>query len=552
MKIRTTRISFVAVVIFVASASASASASSIRADTKRFFSLSSNTEDIDETTEDTSSELTKRSLPWKFFKRNKDSAEIPEEANSDDNSDSETKKKKLLPSAEKEDEKKRRFQFQIFPRERVSDKKDSADQDISDNETSEDDGNEEKKSDVNSSKKNKSSKVNVDKSNNTTNYEESSSSSSSLSSSDKDENDSDESDSQSGEDEIEIDEDNKENKFDNDKKNSTNNLTPAQQYRKQILIRQQQLAQPLGGTGTSLYRSVPLQQQGTPFYPGAPNPSTLPTSQGQIMAAAALVNLLSLASRFFFIKWIINKLAFESELASPVQHFMWECLNDKFVKDDQIWNRVLFRKPHSVNGSQSKWKKVVTAMGPTHSDQNQKSDRSKKKTKKNIESNNSKEASSYDEVVQVERDQKIKPSPETSKTVVVMDFSTMNVLDPDFLRFADVVTFLVGANTPRKQFFGKKPEVLLILQSPGGEVTSFAFAAAQIHRLRSCGWNVTVSVDRIAASGGYMIASQATQILASPFAMVGSIGVITETLNFHEILKKYGIKSLVLKVRTTK
>ena len=550
MKIRTTRTSFVAVVIFVASASASAS--SIRADTKRFFSLSSNTEDIDETTEDTSSELTKRSLPWKFFKRNKDSAEIPEEANSDDNSDSETKRKTSSPSAEQEDEKKRRFQFQIFPRERVSDKKDSADQDISDNETSEDDGNEEKKSDVNSSKKNKSSKVNVDKSNNTTNYEESSSSSSSLSSSDKDENDSDESDSQSGEDEIEIDEDNKENKFDNDKKNSTNNLTPAQQYRKQILIRQQQLAQPLGGTGTSLYRSVPLQQQGTPFYPGAPNPSTLPTSQGQIMAAAALVNLLSLASRFFFIKWIINKLAFESELASPVQHFMWECLNDKFVKDDQIWNRVLFRKPHSVNGSQSKWKKVVTAMGPTHSDQNQKSDRSKKKTKKHIESNNSKEASSYDEVVQVERDQKIKPSPETSKTVVVMDFSTMNVLDPDFLRFADVVTFLVGANTPRKQFFGKKPEVLLILQSPGGEVTSFAFAAAQIHRLRSCGWNVTVSVDRIAASGGYMIASQATQILASPFAMVGSIGVITETLNFHEILKKYGIKSLVLKVRTTK
>ncbi|OEU17335.1 peptidase S49, partial [Fragilariopsis cylindrus CCMP1102] len=90
-------------------------------------------------------------------------------------------------------------------------------------------------------------------------------------------------------------------------------------------------------------------------------------------------------------------------------------------------------------------------------------------------------------------------------------------------------------------------EVIIILQSPGGEVTSFAFAAAQVARLRSAGWKVTISVDRIAASGGYMIASQATQILASPFAMVGSIGVITETLNFYETLKKYGVKSLVLK-----
>ena len=128
----------------------------------------------------------------------------------------------------------------------------------------------------------------------------------------------------------------------------------------------------------------------------------------------------------------------------------------------------------------------------------------------------------------------------------------MNVPDPDFLRFADVVTFLVGSNNPRKQLFGKKPEVIIILQSPGGEVTSFAFAAAQVARLRSAGWKVTISVDRIAASGGYMIASQATQILASPFAMVGSIGVITETLNFYETLKKYGVKSLVLKVRCNK
>eukprot|EP00536_Pseudo-nitzschia_multiseries_P003159 jgi/Psemu1/301793/fgenesh1_kg.47_\ len=144
------------------------------------------------------------------------------------------------------------------------------------------------------------------------------------------------------------------------------------------------------------------------------------------------------------------------------------------------------------------------------------------------------------------------PSNETPKTVVVMDFSTVNAPNPDFLRFADVVTFLVGSNCPQKQMFGSNPEVVLMLQSPGGEVTSFAFAAAQVARLRNAGWNVTVCVDRIAASGGYMIASQATQILASPFAMVGSVGVITESLNFYEILKQHGIQSLVLKAGDSK
>lgn len=109
------------------------------------------------------------------------------------------------------------------------------------------------------------------------------------------------------------------------------------------------------------------------------------------------------------------------------------------------------------------------------------------------------------------------------------------------------MSFLVGGNSPSKKLFGSEPEVVLVLHSGGGEVTQFACAAAQVGRLRTAGYQVTVCVDRIAASGGYMIASQATQVVAAPFAMVGSIGVITESLNFYNILKNYGIQSLVLK-----
>jgi len=280
-------------------------------------------------------------------------------------------------------------------------------------------------------------------------------------------------------------------------------------------------------------------------------------SQGQAMLVAAVVNLFTLTSRVLFVKWIANKLAFELESKHPVQHFMWECLNDKFVRDDAIWNRVVHRVPHSMKVSKRQWGKTVDAMGPgPPGRQEKKKNAGRSKTNKTTGAAKA-DGETNDPVGSAGARHKLfgakpKTTPETSKVVVVMDFSTMQVSEPDFLRFADVVTFLVGSNTPRKRLFGPNPEIVLMLQSPGGEVTSFAFAAAQLARLRNAGWDVTVCVDRIAASGGYMIASQATRILASPFAMVGSVGVITQSLNFYEILKQHGIQSLVLKAGDSK
>jgi serine protease SohB len=81
-------------------------------------------------------------------------------------------------------------------------------------------------------------------------------------------------------------------------------------------------------------------------------------------------------------------------------------------------------------------------------------------------------------------------------------------------------------------------EVVLRLQSPGGTVTGYGLAAAEILRLREHKIRVTASVDQVAASGGYMMAVAADRIVAAPFAVVGSIGVVAPVPNLHRLLQK--------------
>ena len=87
----------------------------------------------------------------------------------------------------------------------------------------------------------------------------------------------------------------------------------------------------------------------------------------------------------------------------------------------------------------------------------------------------------------------------------------------------------------------KDDQVLIRLESPGGVVNGYGLAAAQIDRLRQANITVTIAVDKVAASGGYMMASVAHKIIAAPFAMIGSIGVITQLPNFHRFLKNKDI-----------
>lgn len=80
-------------------------------------------------------------------------------------------------------------------------------------------------------------------------------------------------------------------------------------------------------------------------------------------------------------------------------------------------------------------------------------------------------------------------------------------------------------------------EVLMKLDSGGGLVNSYGLAASQLQRLRNANITLTVAVDKIAASGGYMMACVANKIIAAPFAIIGSIGVIAQLPNFHRYLK---------------
>ena len=84
-------------------------------------------------------------------------------------------------------------------------------------------------------------------------------------------------------------------------------------------------------------------------------------------------------------------------------------------------------------------------------------------------------------------------------------------------------------------------EVVLVLDSRGGSVSHYGLAANQLQRLRNNNIPLTVCVDKIAGSGGYLMACVAHQILASPFAFIGSIGVLFGIPNVHDLLKKHDI-----------
>lgn len=86
-----------------------------------------------------------------------------------------------------------------------------------------------------------------------------------------------------------------------------------------------------------------------------------------------------------------------------------------------------------------------------------------------------------------------------------------------------------------------RDEVVVKVYSPGGLVHAYGLAASQLQRIRDRGIPLTVAVDKVAASGGYMMACVANQIIAAPFAIVGSVGVVAQIPNLHRFLKKHDI-----------
>lgn len=85
-------------------------------------------------------------------------------------------------------------------------------------------------------------------------------------------------------------------------------------------------------------------------------------------------------------------------------------------------------------------------------------------------------------------------------------------------------------------------EVFLRLESGGGMVHGYGLGASQLMRIREKNIPLTVSVDKVAASGGYMMACVGNRIMAAPFSIIGSIGVIAQIPNFNKVLKKHNIE----------
>lgn len=89
-------------------------------------------------------------------------------------------------------------------------------------------------------------------------------------------------------------------------------------------------------------------------------------------------------------------------------------------------------------------------------------------------------------------------------------------------------------------------EVVVRLESAGGMVHAYGLAASQLDRIRRRGLPLTVIVDKVAASGGYLMAAVANRILAAPFAVLGSIGVVAQVPNVHRLLKRHDVDVEVL------
>jgi serine protease SohB len=81
-------------------------------------------------------------------------------------------------------------------------------------------------------------------------------------------------------------------------------------------------------------------------------------------------------------------------------------------------------------------------------------------------------------------------------------------------------------------------EVVVKVESGGGSAYAYGLCAAELKRLVDNDISLTVCIDKVAASGGYLMSCVATKIIAAPWAIVGSIGVIAQLPNFHRLLKK--------------
>lgn len=200
------------------------------------------------------------------------------------------------------------------------------------------------------------------------------------------------------------------------------------------------------------------------------------------------------------------------------QHYTFECLNDRYTKDQLVYSKVT-REPKRASIKQKNDRNVsqlVAGIKQLHT--------------------------------------LLEDRPKYNSTLIVMDWTGLDTSVSRLGVLQDEVSFLIDCyvdREPLKSTSNSKEnfEVVVLLESPGGSASEYALAAQQILRLRNQGVNVTICVDKVAASGGYMIActSSPGQLFAAPFALLGSVGVIGQSINIHNVLRGWGVTPLVFR-----
>ena len=294
--------------------------------------------------------------------------------------------------------------------------------------------------------------------------------------------------------------------------------------------------------GGQPYRILRPRSSGSP-----PATGPRPPANNGLLLAEVIAALLGTAARLWILTWLTRRLATQEESIEPIQRFVWERVNDRYERDASALHSVLARPPHGI--SRTAWKH-----GHVH-----------KQTKYRPTARNKNLKETFD------------------RTILVVPVEVEKGGNFDVPYLTHVVSFVIQQH--RAHVFGTQPpkvpprpwwkkafrrpkdgddsfeepllpkplEVVLLVNSPGGGVATYGLAAAQVKRLaQEPGIILTACVDHFAASGGFMIASQAHRLLAAPFATVGSIGVIMEGLNFHEIARRYGVKPITIKAGANK
>lgn len=137
------------------------------------------------------------------------------------------------------------------------------------------------------------------------------------------------------------------------------------------------------------------------------------------------------------------------------------------------------------------------------------------------------------QVKQRDKERKAQAQSEPQKRMYVIDFDgDLNASDVAGLR--EKISAILKVATP-------EDEVLVRLESSGGVVHGYGLAASQLERIRQRKIHLTIAVDKVAASGGYMMACLADRLIAAPFAILGSVGVMSMMPNVHRLLKHHHV-----------